>query len=206
MHALKSRATRIVVPYVCEAGGSMPRELTATPLGRISEINAYGGFAAAESFARLGADLSARREAFDRRVGARMERGRGLSAAVYIRMHDIRAHVQAEMRRRDEKIDVYVMPTVRIVAPRLEELDDDDSYERLNRLMLRNPSIANLLDLPAISIPCQSDGLPVGLTLMGKSGEDRRLFDIARMFERELGVESGTDHDRFGETPEAVES
>jgi len=53
-----------------------------------------------------------------------------------------------------------------------------------NVLCLRNASIANFLDRPAISIPCHPPGsAPVGIMLMGETGEDRRLLSIARGLE-----------------------
>jgi aspartyl-tRNA(Asn)/glutamyl-tRNA(Gln) amidotransferase subunit A len=64
-------------------------------------------------------------------------------------------------------------------------LERDEDYGRINSLALRNPSIANMLDRPAISLPCEPPGaLPVGLTLMGTSGQDRALLDIAAGVER----------------------
>jgi aspartyl-tRNA(Asn)/glutamyl-tRNA(Gln) amidotransferase subunit A len=47
-------------------------------------------------------------------------------------------------------------------------------------LLLRNPSIANMLDLCAVSIPChEPDQAPVGLMLMGRRMSDRQLLAIS---------------------------
>jgi aspartyl-tRNA(Asn)/glutamyl-tRNA(Gln) amidotransferase subunit A len=45
--------------------------------------------------------------------------------------------------------------------------------------------IANLSGLPAVSLPCGfgGDGLPVGLTLMGRADGEMRLLMIADAFE-----------------------
>jgi aspartyl-tRNA(Asn)/glutamyl-tRNA(Gln) amidotransferase subunit A len=46
---------------------------------------------------------------------------------------------------------------------------------------------ANLAGVPAISLPCgwSRGGLPIGLQLMAPLFEERRLFQAARLYERE---------------------
>ncbi|MBL8022590.1 MAG: hypothetical protein JNM27_23125 [Leptospirales bacterium] len=49
----------------------------------------------------------------------------------------------------------------------------------------QNTFLANYFGLPAISVPCgfTSNGLPTGLQLMGKPGEDATLLRVAKSFE-----------------------
>ncbi len=50
--------------------------------------------------------------------------------------------------------------------------------------LIRNPSLFNLLDRPAISIPIHRvGGAPVGLMIVGERGEDWRLLGVARAIE-----------------------
>ena len=50
--------------------------------------------------------------------------------------------------------------------------------------LIRNPSLFNLLDRPAISIPIHGIGdAPVGLTIVGERYGDWRLLGIARAVE-----------------------
>ena len=80
--------------------------------------------------------------------------------------------------------DALVMPTLPIVAPAIAEFESDEVYARLNILSLRNPTVANFLDLCAISLPVHRPGdAPVGLMLVGKHGEDAKLFRIAKAVE-----------------------
>jgi aspartyl-tRNA(Asn)/glutamyl-tRNA(Gln) amidotransferase subunit A len=51
---------------------------------------------------------------------------------------------------------------------------------------LRNTAFANFFDLCAISLPMPTGGLPAGLQLVGRGGEDRKLFAIARALEAAL--------------------
>jgi aspartyl-tRNA(Asn)/glutamyl-tRNA(Gln) amidotransferase subunit A len=78
-----------------------------------------------------------------------------------------------------------IMPTVPIVAPSLASLEAEEQFRTVNVLMLRNNTIANVLDRCAISIPSHRHGdAPVGLMLVGEHGADRRLFSIAAALEQ----------------------
>jgi aspartyl-tRNA(Asn)/glutamyl-tRNA(Gln) amidotransferase subunit A len=64
---------------------------------------------------------------------------------------------------------------------------NDEEFFRLNGLALRNASIINLLDGCAISIPCHAAGTaPVGLMVVGRTGDDKRLLAIAAAMEAGL--------------------
>jgi aspartyl-tRNA(Asn)/glutamyl-tRNA(Gln) amidotransferase subunit A len=72
------------------------------------------------------------------------------------------------------------MPTVAVVAPRIADLADDAAYAAQNLLILRNTMLGNFLDRCAVSLPIQRPGeLPVGLMLMGETGADATLLDLA---------------------------
>ena len=62
-------------------------------------------------------------------------------------------------------------------------------------LVLRNPTIANVLDRCAISLPCHRGGdAPVGLMLVGEHGADRRLLAIAAAVEQVVSAQlDGSD-------------
>lgn len=150
-------------------------------------INAKGGFAPAEAFA-IHRDLIASHAAeYDPNVRARIERGRGLSAADYVLMSRERARLIREMDARLEDIDALVMPTTAIVAPKISEVATPETFGRKNMMVLRNPALANFFDLCAISLPLPRDaGLPVGLMLVARNGHDHRLFRIAAAVEQRL--------------------
>jgi aspartyl-tRNA(Asn)/glutamyl-tRNA(Gln) amidotransferase subunit A len=50
---------------------------------------------------------------------------------------------------------------------------------------LRNTAVINFFDLCAISLPLPAP-LPVGLMLIARNGQDRRLLGIAAAVERQL--------------------
>ena len=169
------------------AAGANLTDVTVPELDLIPELNAGGGFAAAESYA-WHRDLLARRgNDYDPRISSRIEPGANFRAADYINLVERRAEICRSAQRRTRVFDAVVMPTVAIVAPRLDALVEDDDYARLNLLSLRNTMVGNILDRCAATLPCQAKGeLPVGFMLMGENGADHWLIDVAHAVEAVL--------------------
>ena len=161
--------------------GAQVTDLPLTDLKEIPAVNANGGFSAAEAFAWHRELIERRSAEYDPRVLTRIERGRTLSAADYLDLIDARERIQRSFERALGSFDLWLHPTVPCVAMEIAALNDDNAYVAANRLMLRNPSLVNFLDACAISIPCHPPGsAPVGLSLVARHGEDRRLLAIAR--------------------------
>lgn len=153
-------------------------------LAQLPEINAKGGFSAAESYALYGELLRQRGGELDPRVAVRIAKGGEQTAADYLELSAARAALIEAARAITATCDAVMMPTVPFIAPALRELADDTAYFRANALALRNPSIANFLDRCAISIPVQREGeAPVGLMLIGEHGGDAKLLAVARALE-----------------------
>jgi len=174
-----------------EAAGASVATLPTPELADVAAMQRTVSFAAAEAFA-WHADLLDRSGAgYDPRVRSRIERGRDARAADYIGLLDARRRVMAAWRERTAGLDAVLAPTVPIVAPPLADLEgDDDRYHRANLLMLRNTSLGNLLDTPAMSLPCgTAGGLPVGLMVMGRTGHDRTLAEVAAGIEHTLAAQ-----------------
>jgi aspartyl-tRNA(Asn)/glutamyl-tRNA(Gln) amidotransferase subunit A len=162
--------------------------IDAIPLAELKEIGALsakGGFPAAEAYAWHRKYLESKRDKYDPRVSVRILRGTEQCAADYIDLMKGRADLIARVTAILRDYDAMVMPTVPIVAPKITELESDEAYAKLNILSLRNPTVANFLDLCAISLPVHRSGdAPVGLMLIGKRGGDARLFQIAKAVEQ----------------------
>ena len=154
--------------------------ITDIPLAEFKEIatlNARGGFAASEAYAWHRRLSRRRARIYDPRVLMRIVRGRDIDAADYIDLGAARADLIRRIAAITRDFDALVMPTVPLVASPLAELEAEDRYRKVNLLVLRNPTVANMLDRCAISLPCHLPGeAPVGLMLIGEHGGDRRLF------------------------------
>ncbi len=152
---------------------------------QLTVANQKGGFPAPEAYA-WHADLLARRRAeYDPRVSVRIERGREMSAADYVRLVDERRRIVASFNALLAPFDALLMPTVAKLAPPLSAFAPDADYARLNAMILRNPAAVNFLDGCAATLPIQRGSeLAVGLSVVGTQGSDARILRIA------LGVEA----------------
>jgi aspartyl-tRNA(Asn)/glutamyl-tRNA(Gln) amidotransferase subunit A len=127
--------------------------------------------------------LATRRAEYDPIIAARIETGSAVPAADYAAMLEERSALVEAMDQRLAEVDALVLPTTPIVAPTMEEISTTKDFNHANRLLLRNTAIANFFDLCAISLPMPGDGLPAGLMLFGRRGDDRRLLNAAASVE-----------------------
>jgi aspartyl-tRNA(Asn)/glutamyl-tRNA(Gln) amidotransferase subunit A len=84
-------------------------------------------------------------------------------------------------------VDVLCMPTTVVGAPRLVEcLETDGASSATIGSLARNTRPFNYLGLPALSIPCGLDtnGLPIGLQLVGRPFGEARLFRAGHAFQK----------------------
>jgi Asp-tRNA(Asn)/Glu-tRNA(Gln) amidotransferase A subunit family amidase len=173
------------------AAGARITELPLPQLGELAGLQASGGFAAAESYAwhrRLLRDKAAQ---YDPRVRTRIERGAAISAADYIELLQTRRDWIARTEQALQGVDAVLSPTVPLVAPPLAGVlpgaGQDDAFFRINGLLLRNPSVVNMLDGCALSLPCHApDELPVGLMVWHGALRDDVILNIAQQIENLL--------------------
>ncbi|MFY7865077.1 amidase [Roseateles sp.] len=174
------------------AAGCDVEEIDLPALNQLSELQAQGGFAAAESWAwhRQRLQNSEQAALYDPRVSARIRRGEAISAADYVDLLNRRRQWIANMEASLAGFDAVISPTVPIVAPLLAPLlASDEQFFATNALLLRNPSVVNLLDGCAISLPCQEEGeLPVGLMLWSTAAQDDLLLSLALQIEHLLNA------------------
>ena len=113
-------------------------------------------------------------------VRARLLAGLLLPSTAYVTGLRARKWARAEHERVLGGYDVLVAPAMPITAPRLDAVPDD-----YRLLLMPYNSPAALLGLPALSVPCGFvDGLPVGLSLMGRRGEDATPLGVAKAFQQ----------------------
>ncbi|MDE2288002.1 MAG: amidase [Burkholderiales bacterium] len=150
---------------------------------RLPQINAGGGFSAAESWTWHRALLAEQGSRYDPRVTVRIRRGAQQSAADYIELLAERRAMQASAAQRLREADAWLMPSVAIRPPRLDSLVRDEDFFAINGLVLRNPSVINFLDGCAISLPVAQG---IGLSVCGLSGHDARILQVAGALEAAL--------------------
>ncbi len=157
-----------------------------------------GGPVAPEAGRFLTSELPGWLATMDPNVRSRIGDAAQLPEAEYQMRLSTLAALSASLDEQLQDVDALVAPTVANTPPRLADLDAD-TYPRENLLCLRNTSIANYLGLCAVTLPVGLDaaGMPVGLMLMARGGQDARLVGLAQALERQLG----TCADRLGRPP-----
>ncbi|MBE7518021.1 MAG: Asp-tRNA(Asn)/Glu-tRNA(Gln) amidotransferase subunit GatA [Thermoflexaceae bacterium] len=109
----------------------------------------------------------------------------GYYDAYYLKAQKVRTLIRREFAAAFEKFDVLVTPTSPTVAFPIGAKTDDPYAMYLNDVYTLPSAVAGL---PAISVPCGlSDGLPVGLQIIGNFFDEGRIVSAAHAFERALG-------------------
>jgi len=107
----------------------------------------------------------------------------------YGKAQRVRSLVARDFRSAFEKCDVIVTPTTPTPAFKLGEKTNDPLEMYLSDIYTIT---ANLAGLPAISLPCglSSEGLPIGVQLVGNQFDEVRLLRAAHNLESALQIDS----------------
>lgn len=177
----------ITLDRLTDAGAQVTK-VAFRSIAEIGPVNAKGGFSPPEAYAWHRKLIAKKGDQYDRRVLARILRGREQDAADYVDLIAKRRDLIAAFEREFGDFDLIAFPTTPIVAPSIAELDADDAlFNRINMLMLRNSAVINMMDGCAISLPMHQPGTaPMGLTLAARHGDDARLLRHATAVEAVL--------------------
>jgi len=149
------------------------------------------GFRAADADNLLDIYTKSRSQGFGQEVKRRIMLGTytlssGYYDAYYIKAQKVRTLIKQDFDQVFEKYDLIVGPTVPRTAFKLGDQVGDPLTMYLNDI-LTIP--VNLAGIPAITVPCGlSNGLPVGLQLIGSQFGESTLLRAAHAFEQH------TDH------------
>lgn len=163
-------------------------EIVDVPLSLLEEAPTINLFAPIEAYAHHHAMLKDHGDAYDQRVAQRMRLGEKYQANEITALHQARQNWIIKMEQELRGFDAVLMPTVPLTAPEIAPLlESDEVFFNTNRLLLRNPSIINLLDGCAVSLPCHDQGsLPVGLMVAGPAMADGHILAVSRAIEAAL--------------------
>jgi aspartyl-tRNA(Asn)/glutamyl-tRNA(Gln) amidotransferase subunit A len=109
------------------------------------------------------------------------------SAVDYLQAQQIRRKLAKEFADIYKRVDILASPSLPCIAPRI-----GDDFVLLNGnevsfidCIIPFTAPANLTCLPSISIPCGfSEGMPVGLQLMGKAYDEQTVLKLAYTYEQ----------------------
>ncbi|MDA0173525.1 amidase [Solirubrobacter taibaiensis] len=100
-------------------------------------------------------------------------------ATDYIDAQRYRAVLREEMLAVFREHHVLAMPTSPVLAPLVERADE------YLTILSRNAILWSFVGFPAISVPCPTDGLPVGLQLVAGPGGEALLIALATALTKE---------------------
>ena len=161
------------------------------PAEASSNLARYDGIRYGHSVRKDGGDyiadyLATRGTGFGAEVKRRIMLGTyALSAgyydAYYLKAQKVRTLIKADFDAAFEKVDALVAPTSPTVAFKFgARLSDPVAMYLSDACTLP----VNMAGLPGISVPCGlSEGLPVGLQLIGPAWSEGRLFELGRAYE-----------------------
>ena len=120
----------------------------------------------------------------DNRIGLLM--GSIMPAQAYYKAQKLRSLLRNQVHEALETCDVLLLPTMGRPTVRIEEdpvITSKQSLPRLPYLLTRAFSLASV---PSISVPCgfTSEGLPLGLQIVGRRGQDGTLLKVAHAYEQ----------------------
>ena len=106
----------------------------------------------------------------------------GYYDAYYLRAQKVRTLIRNDFEKAFENVDFIVAPTSPTTAFKVGEKTDDPLSMYLSDIYTIN---VNLAGLPGISVPCgfASDGMPVGLQMIGKAFDESNLLSYAHAYE-----------------------
>ena len=178
-----SSAFARVLARISTAGATVV-DLPFVVFARAAEVNPRGAISSAEAY-WWHREWLKQGDAYDPRVAMRIRPGEAVSAADYIELLRQRRRFVQDVGAALNGCDAMLMPTTPDTAPTIAEaVASDESYFRFNSRMLRNPSLVNLFDGCALSLPCHAPGgAPIGLTIAGTQCQDDRVLAIGLAIE-----------------------
>ena len=174
---------------ILEKGGANLRTINSKVFDRIIQLQGQPKIVSAEANSEFEDVLALMGEGVDPRVSTRIAKGKEVTSAVYIKTLLERKLLIQAWRQEFSNDDVWIMPTVPVIAPLLDDLRSDEEYFKFNALMLRNPGLINFLDGCALSLPNHFSGEPpTGVMLVSPGGTDGTVLRCGLTIEKMLST------------------
>ncbi|HUB53139.1 MAG TPA: allophanate hydrolase [Terracidiphilus sp.] len=189
---------RNAVANLTELGGKAI-EFDLRPFVKAANL-LYKGPWVAERLASLRSFLSGNPETVDPTVGAIIGGAARFSAADAFEGAYALRSIENQCAAVWEKLDFLLLPT----APTQYTIDQVNAEPfELNSNLGYYTNFVNLLDLAAVAIPAgfKTNGLPFGVSLIGKAFTDEGLLQIADGLHRRLAVKLGGSKRELSATP-----
>jgi aspartyl-tRNA(Asn)/glutamyl-tRNA(Gln) amidotransferase subunit A len=114
---------------------------------------------------------------FGQDVLANLRRGLEVTATDYLQALEDRERLSEEVEEAMSGVDAILVPATPRVAPRI------DNSEGVRPVVTRFTRPFNVTGQPVVSIPAPVEGLPVGIQVVGRFGEDALVAEVAAWLE-----------------------
>ncbi len=110
----------------------------------------------------------------------------GFYEAYYLKASKVRSLINRDFEEAFNNVDCIISPTCPTPAFKIGEKVSDPLEMYLSDIYTIP---ANLAGIPGISIPCgfTDAGLPIGMQIMGKHFDEKKILQVAKFFENETG-------------------
>lgn len=176
-----------VAKLVAMGGEAVP--INYTPLAECADM-LYGSALVAARYAAVREFVDTNEDALIEPVRSILASGRAYSAADLVTAQTRLSALAQQAKAMWEKVDLLVVPT----APThytIEAMHADPVA--LNRNLGEYTNFVNLLDYAALSVPSslRADGLPFGITMIGRCGSDWQLAELGQRFHHATQLPQG---------------
>ena len=115
----------------------------------------------------------------------RFRSGQKISGPDYVRAWQNLEDLRRKYIKLVSEFDAILAPTTAILPPRIDRLLNDKSYfSEQNLLALRNTRVANLMGIPSLTIPTNTNFC--GFMIMGKPFQEKSLLNLGKNLEQIL--------------------
>jgi aspartyl-tRNA(Asn)/glutamyl-tRNA(Gln) amidotransferase subunit A len=166
-----------------EKAASAGARLTRIRVPDPGELNVIGRVILMAEVSALMEPWAGKRGDFGPDVQILLDQGRLLAATDYINAQRVRSRAIREWAELWDRIDVIFTPTAPILAPLIGQTEmewgaDTGDKEDIRLATTRFVRGINVLGWPAVSIPLNSNSLPVGLQIVGKPFSDELILAV----------------------------
>jgi len=148
---------------------------------------AFVGLVLPEASSAHAPNLKTRPEEYGEEVRILLYVGMLLPARRYVQAQQVRTLILRDVEHVLQQVDVLVLPTAAIPAPRINQprVTFGEKTVNLGAALPRLTLLFNMTGLPAISVPCgfTSDGLPIGLQIAGRAFAESAVLRVAHAYE-----------------------
>lgn len=138
-------------------------------------------------------DMLTRPDDFGHDIRMLFELGELPSAVDYLQAQQVRRQLKHDFRKAFEQVDILAMPTLPILPNDIGDDWADLNGKKVDLIdnIIRFMGPGNLTGLPALSVPCGfSQGLPVGMQLMGPAFGEAAILNAGYAFEQTNPLEN----------------